>query len=77
MSTPPYTLQTVRQIWNDRDGDRVDVAPDADGTDCVELLYRNEKGEVNNSRRLTMPPAQARLVAQAMVALADELEAAS
>lgn len=68
-----FTVENVRRIYDDTTGDYVEVKPDADGLDLVEIrsMNGNEKEEYG---RLTLLPDQARLVAKALNLLANELD---
>ncbi len=71
MSEPKYNLELCRQIWNNRLGERIEVAPDKDCLDLVELVFVTKEGERTN--HFTIPPEQALLVAEAMRLCAQEL----
>lgn len=43
MSTT-YSFETVYQIWNDKTGERVEVGPDRDGLDLIELRSYSDDG---------------------------------
>lgn len=70
-----YSVEVVRQIWDDADGERYDVGPDRDGLDMVELRYYDTEGK--RLAELSFPAEQARLVACAMLACADEVDPAN
>ena len=65
MST--FTLETVIQVWNDQHGERVEVGPDHDGLNLVEVRSVDSNGKTQTS--ITMEPEQATLVAQAILKL--------
>ena len=67
-----FSVETVREIWHDSDGWRIDVGPDRDGLNCVEIRLREPSGEI--TARMTFMPEAAELVAKAMLALAQELK---
>ena len=67
-----FTMETVREIWDDKHGSRVDVGPDRDGLNLVELRCVSDDGKMGD--RIVMKPEQARLVAEAIRLCADELE---
>ena len=62
-----FTKERVIKIWNDKTGEHVDVGPDADGLDLVEIVSRDSTGTAE--ARLTMQREQALLVAAAIVEL--------
>jgi hypothetical protein len=70
-----FTLEVLRQIWNDKTGDLVEVGPDRDGLDLVELRQKIDGGE--EVVRISMPSEQATLVAQAMLRCAREMREVS
>lgn len=72
MSDQKYSLEIVRQIWDDKAGDRIEVLPDRDGLDLVEIRYRTDDNRIGST--IAFMPKQARLVADALKACADELE---
>lgn len=41
MNDKRFTMETIRRIWNDGDGDCTEIGPDADGTGMIELRYRD------------------------------------
>ena len=65
-------MKTVREIWNDECGDCLEVGPDRDGLDNVEIRYKNGKGEIKE--RFVFPPEMAILVANAILSCANELK---
>ena len=70
-----FTIETVREIWCDEDGEcHTVVKQDSDGVGLVELQERYGATEVRQS--MLFAPGEARLIAKAMIALADELDAA-
>lgn len=58
-----YTKETVRQVWDDQNGDRIEVGPDRDGLGLVEIRYVDPDGKCGNSVSMTVE--QARLVQEA------------
>lgn len=65
--------EVMREIWDDDlHGDRIEVGPDRDGLDMVEVRQRTAKGEVSDRMQFTV--AQARAVADAMLRCAMELD---
>jgi len=67
-----YTSEVAREIWDDKTGEHVVVGPDRDGLGLVSVRYYSGDSAVTNA--LTFPPDQAVLVAQAMLASANELK---
>ncbi len=70
-----YSMETMREIWDDKYGDCVEVGPDRDALGMVEIRYKTDDGAIGS--RLSFPPERARLVAQAMLVCADELDTAN
>lgn len=73
MKTISYTLETMYEIWNDMDASHIEVGPDRDGLDCIEI----RTFEQNNDKpldRILLNEEQARLVAAALVKSADDLK---
>jgi hypothetical protein len=60
----PYTTEVNLRIYNDRDGDFVQVGPDADALDLVELRQYDAQEKILS--RITMEPEQAQLLAKAI-----------
>lgn len=66
-----YTMELVRKIWNDKSGESLEVGPDSDGLDLVEVRSRDDQGKIQN--RFAMTPEMAKLVSDAIAACASEL----
>lgn len=66
-----YTMELIRKVWNDKDGYSVEVGPDSDGLDLVEVRCRDDQGKISN--RFAMTAEQAKLVAEAIKECASEL----
>lgn len=60
-----YTSETIRQIWNDETGERIEIAPDRDGLGLVEIRFVTDDGVVGQS--ITGKAEQMRLVALALL----------
>jgi hypothetical protein len=70
-----FSTEVVRKIWDDEDGVYYQVGPDGDSLDLVELRTVDEESKkFYGDVRLTMHPLQARQVAAALLACADEME---
>lgn len=67
-----YSLETLYRVYDDKTGFYWEVRPDADGLDLVEIAYYEEDRVFKD---IIIPPAAARLVAEAILKLADNLEA--
>lgn len=66
---PNYSLEKSYKIYNDSTGEYIEVCPDADGLDLVEIRFVLEDGTINT--RITMSPEQAELVATALGRMRD------
>lgn len=66
-----YTLDIVREVWDDKTGEREVIRPDTDGCDLVQVGYISNEGKTEIGRVYT--PTQAILIANAMRDLATEL----
>lgn len=44
-----YSLEPRYEIWDDENGDRIEVGNDRDGLDLVEIRAVDEKGKVTQS----------------------------
>jgi hypothetical protein len=67
-----FTIESLKRIYHDDSGEYVQISPDADGFDCVEIRQYDSKGEIcgGGKARITMPPDMAEKV---VVALQDYL----
>ena len=69
-------METMREIWSEKgDGERVEVGPDKDGLQCVEIRQKEPDDKI--SARITFSVEAARLVAHAMLKCADEISSAN
>jgi hypothetical protein len=59
-----YTVETVIQVWDDSTGERIEVGPDRDGLELIEIRYVTDDGKISSG--ITMTPEQALLVADAV-----------
>lgn len=72
-----HSLETFHRIYDDREGVCLQVGPDTDGLDLVQLGTPNKESvEHYGEVRLVMLPEQARLVAKALILAADAADAA-
>lgn len=70
-----YSMETMREVWDDRHGDCVEIGPDRDGLNMVEVRCKTDDGAMGP--RMSFPVDKARLVAHAMLTCADELDTAN
>lgn len=68
METPAYETEITRTVWDNKHGEKVIVKPDGDSLGLVEII--------SNGNFILLQPAVARLVAAALMATAEEVEAA-
>lgn len=68
-----FSVENFTRVYDDSTGYYVEVRPDADAGDLVQI----DASEQGQSAPLMMPPEQARLLAKALVRVADGLEAES
>lgn len=59
-----FSMETLYEIWNDKHGDKIEVGPDRNSLDLVEIR-QIEGGKIHT--RISMPREQAGLVAEAIV----------
>ena len=69
MNKSVYTLEPEYKVWDEENGVYVKVAPDADGLGCIEISYE-ESGSVD---RISVPPAMALLIAEAIKRIAEHM----
>lgn len=62
-----YSIEIMREVWDDASGDHIEVGPDRDGLGMVELRYGKD------GQRMSFPPEMAYLIARAITACADEV----
>lgn len=72
MTTKGYTLETFMRVYDDTNGCYYEIRADADALGLVELRYA-EDGDAQSKSLTAMPPEMARLVAQAMLKIADSI----
>lgn len=60
--------EVSRSIWNNKFGHRIVVKPDGDGLGLIEIVQEETKAII------TLSTEEARLVAAAVLATADELD---
>ncbi len=65
MSEPTYTLETLHRIYNDKTGEYLQIGPDGDGVDMVDIRSIDPQGK--EFSRVTIPLEMARLVGSALL----------
>ena len=58
-----YSMETQYEIWDDQSGDHIEVGPDRDGLDLIEIRYFCDD---KCNHRITMDKEQATLVQKAL-----------
>jgi len=66
-----YTKERMYQVWDDKHGDRIEVGPDRDGLDLLEIRQYGDDGKLTAS--VTMTKERALLVAEAIADIASLL----
>jgi hypothetical protein len=69
-----YSVEIVRQIWDDEHGERVEVGPDADGLGLVSLCWKDANGKRIPRETITLTPDMALLVAEQLRIAATEAQ---
>lgn len=64
---PSYSVETHVKIWNDKTGCHINVGPDRDGLDLVEIRCITSDGK--EERQLVVTPEEARMLAAALIQL--------
>lgn len=72
-----YSLEKVYEAWDDTEGVRLIVRPDSDGGSYVELGTPGNDAKSEDyfgKIRLVLPPKLARIIGEALVACAKDLD---
>ena len=64
-----FSTEIVHRVYNDTTGEYIEVGPDADGINHIEIRFVDVNGKIGN--RLCGPPEQMRLVAEALLKLTE------
>lgn len=59
-----YSMEKVYEIWNDETGERIDIGPDRDGLDLIEIRSVNGDGKI--AARVSFAKEAASLICQAL-----------
>lgn len=65
-----YTLEHLYEIWNDSTSECIEIGPDRDGLDLIEIRAKDDTGKLFSS--ITMTKEQAVLVTQAIIHLTKQ-----
>jgi hypothetical protein len=68
-----YTLETMYEVWDDGSGSHIEIGPDRDGLDLVEIRSFEPKGN-EPTDRIVMTKEQAQMVARALSLAAEARE---
>jgi hypothetical protein len=69
----PYSTEVIRRVYNDEDGVCIQVGPDADGLDCVEVSTPDPaSGEYFGKVRFVVTREFAALLGKALVDAAEQ-----
>jgi hypothetical protein len=70
------TTELVRNVWHDKEGVAIQVGPDADGLNLVQVkTYDKKSEEFYGPVRFTMDASIARALGQALINAADDADA--
>lgn len=63
-----YSIERLVRVCDDNHGTYIQISPDADGLDMVDIRSYDEKGEIESkgAARISMPLEQAILVSEAL-----------
>lgn len=65
----PYSMETVIEIWDDKNGCHIEVGPDRDGLDFIEI--RSVTSDNKIEARISFDKEQAALIFQALKKIID------
>ena len=65
----PYTLEKHLQIYDDNSGEYIEVCPDADGLDLIDIRQCESSGKIDY--RMTFSKEQALLIIKALQEIID------
>jgi hypothetical protein len=70
------TTELVRNVWHDKEGVAIQVGPDADGLNLVQVkTYDKKSEEFYGPVRFTMDASIARALGRALINAADDADA--
>jgi hypothetical protein len=64
-----YSVETVKEIWNNKTGEHIEVGADRDGLDLVEVRLYDDCNYSKASNRMSFTQEQAIMVAEAILEL--------
>lgn len=62
-----YSLETCKEIWNDKTGEHFEIGPDRDGLDLIEIRFVDSQGQICD--RLSFTKDAAGLLCDALAEL--------
>lgn len=65
-----YSFETVQQVWDDKSGERIEIGPDRDALELIEIRHVSNEGKTGQS--VVMTKEQAELVYKALGKLLDK-----
>lgn len=68
-----FSTETIVRIYDDTSGECVEVGPDSDIGELVEIRQRQQNGEIYKGARITMEPEQALELARAILRLYEKV----
>jgi len=60
----PISVETITQIWDDKTGELIEIGPDKDGLDLLEIRYCSKDG--NDRRGIVFTYEQAAFIINAI-----------
>lgn len=67
MTEKKYTLEKMFEVWNDRSGECIQIGPDRDGLDLLEIRQRDSENNITG--RITFNREQGNLILAALTDL--------
>jgi hypothetical protein len=68
-----YSIERFYRVFEDGEGTCIEVGPDADGLDCVQVSTSGESTKHYGELRLILSPEHARKLGQAMINSAEDV----
>ncbi len=73
MNSDEYNMEVLREVWNNKSGECIEIGPDRDALGMIEVRYKDPSGFIG--QRIEFPIECAKLVAQAIMLCIDDLDA--
>jgi hypothetical protein len=74
VSETKHSVETICRVYDDNEGVCIEVGPDSDVGGYVEIRTEGKSAEYFGATRIAFPPAMARMLAKAILAVAEALE---